>query len=201
MSKLTPHLRACLLALGLLFGWTSASPATAGEVGEQVLGDPQAPVTMVEFASLTCPHCASFHTDTLPALKERYIDTGKVKLVMRDFPLDQLALAASVIAHCAGPDRYFAFIEAMFANQQSWARAADPVQALLQLAQVGGLAQDQARACLDDKSMADAVLQMRLDAQEQYDIKSTPSFVIDGTLYAGNRSVEEFGEIIEEATP
>ncbi|MEZ5824722.1 MAG: DsbA family protein [Geminicoccaceae bacterium] len=176
---------------------STVDSAEAGEVVERVLGDENAPVTMIEYSSLTCPHCAAFHTDTLPAIKEQYIDTGKVKLVMRDFPLDQIALAGSVIAHCAGEESYFSFIEAMFSSQAQWARSDDPIASLLQLAQLGGLPQDEARACLDDQAMGDAVLQVRLDGQNQYEIRSTPSFVINGELYSGNRPVEEFAEIFD----
>ena len=181
---------------GLVLG-LAGLPALAADVSERVMGDESAPVTMIEYSSLTCPHCASFHTDTLPGIKERYIETGKVKLVMRDFPLDQVALAASVIAHCAGDERYFQFIEAMFASQMQWARADDPAQSLLQLAQLGGLPEAEATACLDDQVMGDAVLQMRLDGHEEFEIRSTPSFVINGKLYSGSRSVDEFAEIFD----
>ena len=182
--------------VGLLFLMGSAS-ASAADVAERSKGDPEAPVTMIEYASLTCPHCASFHTEILPGIEERYIDTGKVRLIMRDFPLDQVALAASVIAHCAGEERYFQFIDALFTSQEQWARASDPAEALLQLAQLGGLPKEEARACLDDQAMGEAVLQMRLDAQEAFEIRSTPSFVINGTLYTGSRSVDDFAEIFD----
>ena len=140
---------------------------------------------------MTCPHCAAFHAETLPELKARYIDTGKVRLVLRDFPLDQNALKAAMIAHCAGPERQPQFVEVFFAQQASWARADDPVQALKQLAQLGGLGPAEVDACLADKALEDAVLQARLDGQEKYDIRSTPSFIIDGKTYAGDQSVDE----------
>ena len=94
--------------------------AHAVDLGEPAIGDPKAPVTIIEFASLTCPHCASFHVNTLPELEKRYIDTGKVRLVLRDFPLDEVALKAAVIAHCAGPDRYPQFVQVFFAQQAVW---------------------------------------------------------------------------------
>lgn len=173
----------------------------APAVSEKVLGEPDAPVTIIEYSSLTCPHCAAFHAETLPALKERFIDTGQAKLVYRDFPLDQNALNAAVIAHCAGPERYFAFLEAMFSSQARWARSADPKESLIQLATLGGLSREKAEACLADDAMLDAVLQSRLDGQEQYEISSTPSFIIDGELVSGNRSVDEFATVIEAALP
>lgn len=196
--------RSCLAAgAGLaMAGLVVASPsAQATELVEQVLGDPAAPVEIIEYASLTCPHCAAFHTETLPALKERYIDTGKAKLVMRDFPLDQSALLASALAHCAGPDRYFAFIDALFSSQSRWARAADPEEALLQLAQLGGMPRDKAEACLADEALMDAILQVRLDGQNEYAINSTPSFVVNGEKLTGGNGIENFAEVIEAAAP
>lgn len=196
--------RSCLAAgAGLaMAGLVLASPsAQATELVEPVLGDPAAPVEIIEYASLTCPHCAAFHTETLPELKERYIDTGKAKLVMRDFPLDQSALLASALAHCAGPDRYFAFIDALFASQSRWARAADPEEALLQLAQLGGMPRDKAEACLADEALMDAILQVRLDGQNEYGINSTPSFVVNGEKLTGGNGIENFAEIIDAAAP
>ncbi|MEO1016868.1 MAG: thioredoxin domain-containing protein, partial [Pseudomonadota bacterium] len=113
--------------------------ARAQSVGERILGDPNAPVEIIEYSSLTCPHCASFHTDTLPSIKEDYIDTGKAKLVMRDFPLNEPAVKAAVVAHCAGDERYFRFLDALFKNQMTWAQTADVDTALVQFAKLGGL--------------------------------------------------------------
>ncbi len=189
------------VALGCLVALPLGAAIGQGAVSERVLGDPDAPVTIIEYSSLTCPHCAAFHTDTLPALKERFIETGQAKIVYRDFPLDQNALNAAVIAHCAGENRYFAFLEAMFASQERWARSSDPTESLLQLAGLGGIPREQAEACLADDAMLDAVLQTRLDGQEEYSISSTPTFVINGEVVSGNRSVDEFATVIEAALP
>ncbi len=185
------------LCLAFVLGLLMAPLARAADLGEPAIGDPAAPVTIIEYSSLTCPHCAAFHAETLPELKTRYIDTGKVRLVLRDFPLDQNALKAAIIAHCAGPERQPRFIEVFFAQQTSWSRASDPVQALKQLAQLGGLGAAEADACLADKDLETAILQARLDGQEKYDIQSTPSFIIDGKTYAGDQSVEKLAEIID----
>jgi protein-disulfide isomerase len=175
--------------------------AHAVDLGEPAIGDPKAPVTIIEFASLTCPHCASFHVNTLPELEKRYIDTGKVRLVLRDFPLDEVALKASVIAHCAGPDRYPQFVQVFFAQQAVWARSDNPEQALRQLAQLGGLGADKIDACLADKSLEDAILQARLDGQQKYNLESTPSFIIDGKTHSGDQGVEKFVELIDPLIP
>lgn len=170
---------------------------SAAEPQEQALGDPNAPVTVIEYASLTCPHCAQFHAEVLPELKERYIAPGKVRLIYRDFPLDQRALMASALAHCAGPERYFGFIDVLFQTQSSWGRADDYVGALKQLGKLGGLGDQEMDACFADEELTDGILRTRLDAQEQYDVSSTPSFVIDGKTYAGSRSADDFGAIID----
>lgn len=171
--------------------------SAAAEVREQALGDPNAPVTIIEYASLTCPHCAQFHNEVLPELKERYIATGKVRMIYRDFPLDQRALDAAALAHCAGPERYFGFIDVLFQTQASWSRADDHLAALRQLGKLGGLTESEIDACLADQELSDQILKTRLDAQNQHDITSTPSFVIDGKTYAGSRDIEEFGALID----
>ncbi|MGD9508584.1 MAG: DsbA family protein [Geminicoccaceae bacterium] len=189
------------LAVVLLALAVAPRLAHAVELGEPAIGDPNAPVTIIEFASLTCPHCASFHVNTLPELEKRYIDTGKVRLVLRDFPLDEMALKASVIAHCAGPDRYPQFVQVFFSQQASWTRSDDPEKALRQLAQLGGLGADQIDACLADKSLEDTILQARLDGQQKYNIESTPSFIIGGKTHSGDQSIEKFAELIDPLLP
>jgi protein-disulfide isomerase len=173
------------------------SESSAAEPQEQILGDPQAPVTIIEYASLTCPHCAQFHTEVLPELKERYIVPGKVRLIYRDFPLDQRALTAAALAHCAGPDRYFSFLDVLFQTQASWAQADDHVAALKRLGKLGGLSEAQIDACLADEELTDGILRIRLEGQDQHQIASTPTLVIDGETYAGSRDVEELGAVID----
>ncbi len=171
--------------------------SSAAEVQEQALGAANAPVTIIEYASLTCPHCAEFHKTVLPQLKERFIAPGKVRLVFRDFPLDERALAASALAHCAGPDRYFGFLAVLFETQESWARSDDFASALKQLGKLGGLSEATVDACLADKALSDKILQSRLDAEQQYSVKSTPTFIIGDQVHAGLRDIDAFAELIQ----
>lgn len=173
---------------------------TEGPAPDRVLGDPDAPVTLVEYSSLTCPHCANFHADTLPALKEEYIDTGKVRLVYRDYPLDRLALAGSVTAHCAAGDddaAYFAMMEALFASQAQWAQSEDPLKAIAGTARLAGLSQADFEACLADEALARAIVERMVAARDAHGIESTPTFVIGGERINGNMPIEVFAEKIE----
>jgi protein-disulfide isomerase len=180
------------MSLPLVMGESSAS-----EVAERAIGDADAPVTIIEYSSLTCPHCATFHNEVLPDLKEQYIETGKVRMIFRDFPLNEPAVDAAVLAHCAGPDRYVGFLDVLFQTQASWASSPDPRQALKQLGKLGGLDEGQMDACFNDESMVDGVLQSRLEGQNEHKVQSTPTFVINGETHAGNRSIDEFAEIID----
>jgi protein-disulfide isomerase len=179
--------------------WSSLmpTPSVAAEPQEQILGNPNAPVTIIEYASLTCPHCAQFHNVVLPKLKERYIEPGKVRLIFRDFPLDQTALAAAALAHCAGPERYFNMLDVLFETQSNWARADDPIAALKRLGKLGGLTDQAMEACLADQKLTDGILRGRLAGENEYKIGSTPTFIIDGKPYPGSRGVDEFAKLID----
>jgi protein-disulfide isomerase len=181
-----------LISLPLVLGESSAA-----EVGERSIGSADAPVTIIEYSSLTCPHCAAFHNDVLPDLKERYIDTGKVRMVFRDFPLNEPAVDAAVLAHCAGPDRYVGFLDVLFQTQESWSLSNDPRGSLKQLGKLGGLSDSEMDSCFADESMVDGILQSRLVGQNEHKVQSTPTFVIDGETYAGSRDIEAFAEIID----
>ena len=170
---------------------------SAAEPREQTMGDPDAPVTLIEYASLTCPHCAQFHNDVLPDLKERYIATGKVRLIYRDFPLDERALAAAALAHCAGPDRYFGFLDVLFETQAAWAGADDYVGALKKLGKLGGMSDEQMDQCLADDALTNGILQTRLDGQNQHGVSSTPTLVINDKVFAGSRSIDALSEVID----
>lgn len=179
-----------------------AIPALAADAealaGERAMGSPDAPVTMIEFSSFTCPHCADFHKETLPRIKEEYIDTGKVQLVLTDFPLDPLAMGAAMLARCVQPDRYFGFVDALFSSQSSWARSSEPIRELERLAQFAGLPPSEFKACLENRELLQALQQKAEAAKTQYNISSTPTFVIDGEKVVGAQPFEKFQSVIEE---
>jgi protein-disulfide isomerase len=166
---------------------------------DRVLGKADAPVTIVEYASLTCPHCAHFATTVLPKIKEKWIDTGKAKLVFRDYPLDEPALRAATVARCEPPAKFFGFIDTLFADQQQWALAKDQKAALGRLALLGGMSKTQFDECLANKTGEDKVLQSRLTATQQLGVSSTPTFFINGVKFDGEPSVEAFDAALGRA--
>jgi protein-disulfide isomerase len=167
------------------------------ELGERALGEADAPVTIIEYASATCPHCARFHIDTFPAIKEEFIDTGKVRYVFREFPFDDLALAAFMLARCAPEERYFAIVDVLFEEQQSWTQS--PREELLKIARMAGFTQESFEQCLENEEVAEGILEIRSTGAEQYGVNSTPTFFVNGTVITGNQPIERFREAIAEA--
>ncbi len=164
---------------------------------DMVLGRADAPVTIIEYASLTCPHCAQFHGEVLPKIRKAYIETGKARLVYRDFPLDRVALAGSILARCAGPGRYFGFIDLLFKDRSRWSQAGSPMQALGQLARLGGLSQAKFDSCLKDESIRRIVLDQRLAGEREYRISSTPTLIINGRKYNGGLTFAQMRAVVE----
>ena len=187
-------------ALLILSAGTSAAPRTVEEVlKDRVMGDPNAPIEIIEYSSLTCPHCRQFHTKILPKLKKNYIDTGRAKLVYRDFPFDQLGLTAALLARCAPPARYFQFLDVLFQNQEKWASDPDPIKALARIGTLGGLGEADFRACRNNKAIVDGVLQSRLDGGNRYQVNSTPSFIVNGEKrIVGSQPYEVFDDLLKK---
>jgi protein-disulfide isomerase len=171
-----------------------AKAASLLAVGQQdrVLGKPEAPITIVEYASLTCPHCAHFEKDVLPGLKKKWIDTGKAKLVLRDYPLDEPALRAAMMARCAPPERFYPLIDTLFETQDKWVLTKDWRGALERTARLAGIGKKDFDACLANKAMEDQVAQSRLIASTQLGVDSTPTFFINGTKFQGAPTEEAF---------
>lgn len=178
-----------------------ASPVAAQEIrpDDRIMGKPDAPITIVEYASLTCPHCAAFHKDVLPKLKQDWIDTGKAKLVFRDFPLDSLALGAAMIAQCAPEGRYFPLLGVMFETQGQWARAKDPRGELKKLVKLSGMSEEQFEACAGDQSKLQKIRAQQDADAAKFKIESTPSFLVNGKLVSGGTTYDQFNKLLEDA--
>ena len=192
-----------LLALSIYAPTTgvAANLPLADALNERVLGNPSAPITIVEYASLTCSHCKSFHQDVLPALMKAYIETGKAKLVFRDFPLDGLALRASMMARCAPTDRYFKYIDVLFRTQSTWATDSDPLVALARVGKLGGMNQTDFDACMKDEDLFNGILRSRQVASIEFSIEGTPTFIINGKKMTQQAIFESFNSILKKLTP
>jgi protein-disulfide isomerase len=172
---------------------TQPPPGEQPEIGadEHVLGKVDAPVTIIEYASMTCPHCADFHEKTMPRIKSEYIDKGLVRFVFRPFPLDQLAARATLLAQCAPGEGYFSMLDILFRSQRDWSSTTDPVAALKQIGRTVGLSDANMDRCMADQAAVDKVVAGMQDAQSRFGINSTPSFVVNGKTYT-NRPFEDF---------
>jgi protein-disulfide isomerase len=184
-------------------GATSVSLAQAMDLNAEqalpdiVLGDENAPVTIIEYASMTCPHCANFNNNTLPVIKEKYIDTGKVKLILREFPFDPRAVAAAMLARCAAPEHHYALIDVLFKRQREWAQAPDPRPVLLQIARFAGFSQETFEACLKSQELLDNVRKVQEKGADDYGVESTPTLFINGDKHTGALSPDELSKIID----
>jgi protein-disulfide isomerase len=163
---------------------------------DRILGNPDAPITIVEYASLTCPHCAHFANDVFPQIKKEWIDTGKAKFVLRDFPLDEAALRAAMIARCAPPDRFYAFADTFFSTQEKWVRTSDYRDALARLAKLGGMGKEEFDACLQNTGLENKIVEGRLKASQELEVNSTPTFFVNGSKLAGAPTAEEFEKLL-----
>jgi protein-disulfide isomerase len=162
-----------------------------------VEGDANAPITIVEYASMTCSHCAAFHNQVYPTLKSKYIDTGKVKFMLREFPLDPLATAGFMLARCAG-DKREPMIALLFAQQKNWAFVEKPLDGLSNIVKQTGISQESFESCLKDQSLYDKVNMVRDRAAEKLGVNSTPTFFINGKRISGEMTVEQLDK---EVTP
>ena len=164
------------------------------------IGDPEAPITIIEYASMSCSHCANFHNDTLEDLKKEYIDTGKVKFIFRDFPFNYPALAGSMMMRCVPDNVRYDYMNALYKLQKNWVnRDNSKTRAeLYKIMQSGGMKQEEFDACLSDVNLENDLLEGVMNAQGEFNIRSTPSFIINGALYSGNKNIKEFRQIIEK---
>ena len=168
-------------------------------MAEKSIGSPNAPITMIEYSSLTCSHCAAFHTDTLPRIKKDYIDPGKLRLVFWDFPLGNLALAAAMLARCSGQDNYVPMTSALFLSQETWARSDAPFDAIAGIARLSGMNINDIETCLDDSELLAAIQAKAKEAESLLGVTSTPTFFIEGEIVPGNLSYREFKDLLDKA--
>jgi protein-disulfide isomerase len=155
-----------------------------GPLGDKGLGDPNAPVTVVEYASLTCPHCQRFHADSYPTLKSKYIDTGKVYFILREFPLDPLGFAAFMVARCSG-DNYYPVIQTLFDHQEAWAFGNDPVPAMLGYLRPYGIGPKEFTDCIDNQAVFDHIDFVSARGYDIFGVEGTPTFFINGSRMVG----------------
>jgi len=161
------------------------------------LGKSDAPVTIVEYASMTCTHCAAFYATTYPELKSKYIDAGKVRFILREFPLDPLATAGFMLARCAGDDKRNAIVDLLFAQQKNWAFTEKPVESLANLVKQAGVSQDSFETCLKDQDLYEKINKVRDRAAEKFGVSATPTFFINGKKQNGELSPETLDKLIE----
>ncbi|MDE1569463.1 DsbA family protein [Aquabacter sediminis] len=163
----------------------------ASPLPPQALGNPSAPVTIVEYASLTCSHCATFHAKTFPELKSKYIDTGKVYFILREFPFDPVATAGFMLARCMPQDKYFPMVSSLFDTQKSWAFSSNPAQGLLAVYKQAGMTEADFEKCLTDKELAEKVQASAQYANKELGVDSTPTFFINGKKVSGALTPED----------
>ena len=168
-------------------------------IPDMMIGNPDAKVTVIEYASYTCPHCASFHAGTFKDLKKNYIDTDKINFVFREVYFDRYGLWASMIARCAGPEKFFGLTDLMFQSQSSWTRAGEPaaiIDELRKLGRLAGIDGETLEVCLNDNDKAKTLIAWYQEKAGADNIDSTPSFIINGKKHT-NMSFAEMSEIID----
>ena len=165
-----------------------------------LIGDPNAPITIIEYASMSCTHCADFHNNTLESLKEEYIDTGKVKFVFRDFPFNYPALAGSMMMRCIPTNLRYEYMNALYKLQKSWVyrEHSKTRTELYKIMQSGGMQKNEFDTCLSDIDLENDLLEGVMNAQREFNIRSTPSFIVNGVLFSGNKNIKEFRQIIDK---
>lgn len=191
---------ACVLGLSVPAAW--ALPTTEAMLADRVMGKAEAPVTITEYSSFTCPHCAQFTAETFPRIKSEYIDSGKVKFVFRDYPLNSPSLAAAVVARCLPPDRYFGFVEMLFRDQKDWSQHPDMKGVLDDLkvrSQLAGLTDADFQACLKNADLIKGLQERAAEAEKTYQINSTPTFIINGKTLPGALPFADFKTAIDAA--
>jgi protein-disulfide isomerase len=165
---------------------------------DRILGSADAKLTIIEYSSLTCPHCAALHADALPRIRETWIADGRARLVYRHYPLDGLALRAAAVANCVEGERYFGFLDLLFQNQPRWARSSDPVQELGQIARLAGMSQGQFESCVGDEAEMDKIITRAQTGRTTFNVESTPTMIVNGRKIEGAQSFEDYDAIFSK---
>lgn len=167
-----------------------------GPLPEQSFGDENAPVTVIEYASLTCGHCRNFHLTTWPEFRKKYVETGQVRFIIREFPLDPRATAGFMLARCAGPDKWYPTVDLLYRSAENWTQVADAASGLKQVMGMAGMSGEQVETCLADQELLDNINLVAAKGSAM-GVTSTPTFFVNGEKYAGALSIEQFSEIID----
>lgn len=190
------------LALGLAgslslpaFAQAPTALLDPGPLPEKVFGAAEAPVTVIEYASLTCHHCMNFHMKTWPEFKSKYVDTGKVRFIIREFPLDPLAMAGFMLARCAGEDKWYPVVDMFYRTQEGWAHSDKPLDGLTQAMRQAGMGKDGVEACLKREDVYQGIRQVS-ERAKGFGVESTPTFFVDGKKEVGALSLEQFDAIL-----
>lgn len=190
-----------LLALPAL-ALAQANPAMAARLMEptdlpdKAFGNADAPVTIVEYASVTCGFCLRFHTETWPALKQKYVDTGKVRFIMREFPLDALATAGFMLARCSGEQRWYPTLDLLYRTKETWAHSEKPMDGLLDAVRFAGFTKETFEACLRDEKLYKGITSTAQRATKEFGVNSTPTFFVNGEKHVGALTLEQFDKIL-----
>jgi protein-disulfide isomerase len=167
-----------------------------GPLPERSFGAADAPVTVIEYASLTCPHCRTFHMTAWPAVKERYVDTGKVRFIMREFPFDPRSSGGFMLARCSGEDKWYAVVDLLYRSQENWARVEEATAAFKSIMGMTGMSGEKVEACLKDQALLEKVTTVMTTGQS-YGVDSTPTFFINGEMRKGALTIEQFSAIVD----
>lgn len=201
----TPTRRAALagfaaaLAAPAAFAQDAELAAKGYAIGDMSIGSADAPLTVTEYSSLTCPHCAAFHVNTWPTIKQRYVDSGKVRFVFREVYFDQYGLWASMISRCGGEGPFFGYVDTFLKRQQEWSRADDVVSEMQRIGRLGGLSPERMQTCLTDETFMRRLVEDYQRNAEADNLRSTPTFIIDGASHSGAMGVEEFSALLDAA--
>ena len=200
----TLSMGAAAAALAQQPAWAQAADAAKllepGPLPEKVFGSETAPVTVIEYASLTCHHCMNFHKNTWPAFKAKYVDTGRVRFIMREFPLDPLAAAGFMLARCAGEEKWYPVVDMLYRTQEGWAHADKPLEGLTQAMRQSGMSSEGVAACLKREDLYQSVRQVS-ERGKQFGVNSTPTFFVNGEKHVGALSIDEFDKILTPLLP